>query len=82
MALSIRCQESTRAGGIDVKPAGGFRTINVTMLGIDTDPIEATACYCPGLVAAREHLPCAKCQARACFERFLKSVGSLHSGEC
>ena len=61
-----------------MKPASGFLTIDIAVLGIDTDPIETTACYCPGLIAAREHLPCTESQAGACFERFLEAICSLH----
>jgi hypothetical protein len=63
-----------------VKPASGFLTVDISMLRIDADPIEATACYCSGLIATGEHLPRTESQARACFERFLKSIGSLHFG--
>lgn len=48
------------------------------MLSIHTLPIDARASYDPGLIGTREHLPGTESQARACFERFLESVGGLH----
>ena len=55
------------------------RTVNVSMLGVDTDPIEATPCHGPGVAGPWQHLPCTEARVRARSQSLADSIRGLHS---
>lgn len=79
-AWTDSCIASSALGlsGTQTLDGRGEITSNITMLGVDADPVKAAASNGSGQMRAWQHLPGAKGQAGAGGQRLAQGVGVVH----